>query len=129
MSNFPDMLRELRVGQRLSQSHLARKTGFDHSYLSRLEAGSRVPSRGAVLAIARGMSFAEGSQERDDLLQAAGYSSTNEPRYSYAVLRGIQAELDSATVETRRDTVSALHLVYDALQTRRSDAQAEATRW
>ncbi len=49
---FGDVLAEVRITRQLSQSRLAQAAGFDHSYISRLEAGKRKPSRAAVLALA-----------------------------------------------------------------------------
>lgn len=68
---FAPMLRELRDRRRLSQSRLAEAAGFDHSYVSRLESGTRMPTRDAVLKLADAMGLIDG--ERDALLAAAGF--------------------------------------------------------
>jgi transcriptional regulator with XRE-family HTH domain len=70
-SAFAPTLREYRDRRRLSQSRLAEAAGFDHSYVSRLESGSRTPTREAVLKLAEAMGLSE--NERDALLASAGF--------------------------------------------------------
>lgn len=67
---FADLLREYRERAGLSQVRLARLSGFDHSYLSRLERGHRAPTRAAVLRLAKALGLQP--VERDRLLMAAG---------------------------------------------------------
>lgn len=71
MNLFAPCLREMRDRSRLSQSRLAEAAGFDHSYVSRLESGSRMPTRDAVLKLAAAMNLDE--HDRDSLLAAAGF--------------------------------------------------------
>ena len=68
---FAPYLREMRDRGRLSQSRLAEAAGFDHSYVSRLESGSRMPTRDAVLKLAGALKLDE--HDRDGLLAAAGF--------------------------------------------------------
>ena len=74
---FPQVLREARNRTRFSQSRLAERAGFDHSYVSRLESTvtqsdyQRKPSRGTVYKLARAMQL--GVIDTDTLLVAAGY--------------------------------------------------------
>lgn len=68
---FADALRVLREKSRLSQSRLAETAGFDHSYVSRLETGSRMPTRDAVLKLADALQLPE--QGRDRLIASAGF--------------------------------------------------------
>lgn len=68
---FASSLRELRERRRLSQSRLAEAAGFDHSYVSRLESGSRMPTRDAVLKLSDALQLVE--HERDGFLAAAGF--------------------------------------------------------
>jgi len=68
---FAPLLREYRDRRRLSQSRLAEAAGFDHSYVSRLESGTRMPTRDAVAKLAEAMALDEG--ERDALLASAGF--------------------------------------------------------
>jgi len=69
--SFAAMLREYRETARVSQSRLAQLAGFDHSYVSRLEAGRRAPTREAVIRLAQALRLAPA--ERDQLLAAAGF--------------------------------------------------------
>lgn len=70
-SMFAPLLREYRDRSRLSQSRLAEAANFDHSYVSRLESGTRMPTRDAVLKLAQAMRLDE--HQRDALLAAAGF--------------------------------------------------------
>jgi transcriptional regulator with XRE-family HTH domain len=49
---FGDLLRFWRERQGYSQSELGRKLGSNHSYISRMESGTRIPSRDMVLQLA-----------------------------------------------------------------------------
>jgi transcriptional regulator with XRE-family HTH domain len=68
---FALMLRDYRDRRRMSQSRLAKAASFDHSYVSRLESGSRMPTRDAVVKLADAMTLTD--SERDALLAAAGF--------------------------------------------------------
>jgi transcriptional regulator with XRE-family HTH domain len=68
---FAPLLREYRDRSRLSQSRLAEAAGFDHSYVSRLESGTRMPTRDAVVKLADAMGLDE--HQRDALLASAGF--------------------------------------------------------
>ncbi len=73
---FAQVLAELRTMRGLSQSRLAHEAGFDHSYISRLEAGKREPSRDTVLALAEVLTLRP--VELDRLLIAAGFRPTDD---------------------------------------------------
>ncbi len=68
---FGPALKRFREERRVSQSKLAERAGFDHSYVSRLESGARTPTRDAVeqLAIALGLERVQ----QDELLASAGF--------------------------------------------------------
>lgn len=70
-TEFGTLLFRLRaaVPGQLSQSKLAEKAGFDHSYVSRLESGARMPTREAVDRLAEHL----GDGTHDQLLTAAGF--------------------------------------------------------
>lgn len=68
---FAETLRRYRFRARLSQSRLARLAGFDHSYISRLESGTRTPSRNTVIFLASKLGL--NPVERDSLLASAGF--------------------------------------------------------
>ncbi len=69
--SFSTALRQSRERQRLSQSRLAAAAGFDHSYVSRLESGTRTPTRDAVVKL--GDALMLDGIETDALLAAAGF--------------------------------------------------------
>lgn len=73
---FAQVLAALRTARGLSQSRLAHEAGFDHSYISRLEAGKREPSRETVTALAEVLTL--GHAELDRLLIAAGFRPTDD---------------------------------------------------
>jgi transcriptional regulator with XRE-family HTH domain len=70
-ARFGLALKSLRQTRRVSQSKLAERAGFDHSYVSRLESGARTPTRDAVQQLARALELERVQQ--DELLAAAGF--------------------------------------------------------
>jgi transcriptional regulator with XRE-family HTH domain len=68
---FGKLLKQCREMSRVSQSRLAELAGFDHSYVSRLESGNRMPTREAVVKLAEALKLAP--REKDALLAAAGF--------------------------------------------------------
>ncbi len=70
-TRFSSVLKGLREEARVSQSKLAERAGFDHSYVSRLESGTRTPTREAVEQLA--LALGAGSGAQDELLAAAGF--------------------------------------------------------
>ena len=70
-AEFGVQLKILREGRRVSQSKLAERADFDHSYVSRLESGARMPTRDAVERLAAALQVSQG--EEDALLAAAGF--------------------------------------------------------
>lgn len=68
---FSATLRYYRELAGMSQSRLAAVAGYDHSYVSRLESSSRMPTRDAVLNLAGAMALED--SQRDGLLASAGF--------------------------------------------------------
>ncbi len=68
---FGVQLKLFREQRRVSQSKLAERAEFDHSYVSRLESGARMPTREAVEKLAEALDLAR--PEHDALLAAAGF--------------------------------------------------------
>lgn len=68
---FGSTLKRFRETRRVSQSKLAERAGFDHSYVSRLESGARTPTRDAVEQLAMAMELTQ--INRDELLASAGF--------------------------------------------------------
>ncbi len=70
-ADFGAVLKRFRESRRVSQSKLAERADFDHSYVSRLESGARMPTREAVERLAEALQLDQNS--RDALLAAAGF--------------------------------------------------------
>jgi transcriptional regulator with XRE-family HTH domain len=68
---FGRLLKRCREARGVSQSKLAERAGFDHSYVSRLESGARTPTRDAVDRLGEALGLNQ--VERDALLAAAGF--------------------------------------------------------
>ncbi len=68
---FGKVLKRFRELRRVSQSKLAERAGFDHSYVSRLESGARTPTRDAVEQLSRALELDR--LQQDELLAAAGF--------------------------------------------------------
>jgi transcriptional regulator with XRE-family HTH domain len=68
---FGAELRAMREARRLSQAELARRAGVDHWFISRLESGSRKPSREMVAVLAEALDLERALRQR--LFVAAGY--------------------------------------------------------
>jgi transcriptional regulator with XRE-family HTH domain len=70
-TEFGTLLKQLRERNNVSQSKLAEHAKFDHSYVSRLESGARMPTRDAVDRLGEAMELDQ--QLRDSMLAAAGF--------------------------------------------------------
>ncbi len=70
-AQFGVTLKRYREARRVSQSKLAERAGFDHSYVSRLESGARTPTRDAVQQLADALDLER--QQQDELLASAGF--------------------------------------------------------
>jgi len=70
-TDFGALLKSLREKRNVSQSKLADAAEYDHSYISRLESGARMPTREAVDKIAGAMELLQ--PQKDSLLAAAGF--------------------------------------------------------
>lgn len=68
---FGATLKRYREVRRVSQSKLAERAGFDHSYVSRLESGARTPTRDAVQQLADALELER--LQQDELLASAGF--------------------------------------------------------
>lgn len=70
-AQFGVTLKRYREARRVSQSKLAERAGFDHSYVSRLESGARTPTRDAVQQLADALDMER--MQQDELLASAGF--------------------------------------------------------
>lgn len=98
MVAFGATLKRFREEGRVSQSKLAERAGFDHSYVSRLESGARTPTREAVVQLAEALGLAPARQ--DELLAAAGFM----PREVGSLLSG-EPEVNEVLGLLRDDSV------------------------
>lgn len=71
IEGFGPVLKRFREARRVSQSKLAERAGFDHSYVSRLESAARTPTRDAVEQLAQALGLERVQQ--DELLASAGF--------------------------------------------------------
>ena len=97
-ASFGVTLKRYRESGRVSQSKLAERAGFDHSYVSRLESGARTPTREAVLQLAQALLAEPAGQ--DELLAAAGFM----PREISSLLTG-EPEVTEVLGLLRNDAV------------------------
>lgn len=74
---FGATLKAMREARCISQSKLAIAAGFDHSYVSRIEDGSRGASLVTVMALAEALELSD--HETDELRQAAGFAPRHSP--------------------------------------------------
>jgi transcriptional regulator with XRE-family HTH domain len=70
-AEFGGLLKGFRERRNVSQSKLAERADFDHSYVSRLESGARMPTRDAVDRLGHALGLTQA--EVDALLAAAGF--------------------------------------------------------
>lgn len=84
LTPFAALLRSSRMARGWSMSELARRTGLDHSYISRLESGERGPGRDVVTAIAD--AFGVRNVDRGVLYALAGHWPDNLPVVPTALL-------------------------------------------
>jgi transcriptional regulator with XRE-family HTH domain len=110
---FGSLLKALRERHGVSQSKLAERADFDHSYVSRLESGARMPTREAVDRLGTAMGLDMGAL--DALLASAGFLPkdvtsllSNEPALG-EVLEMLQDE--NVPVEYRENMRNMLRLM------------------
>lgn len=70
-TGFAALLKSLREKRSVSQTKLSERADFDHSYVSRLESGSRMPTREAVDRLGEALELEQ--PQLDSLLAAAGF--------------------------------------------------------
>lgn len=110
---FGATLKRFREARRVSQSKLAERAGFDHSYVSRLESGARTPTRDAVQSLSQALELERVQQ--DELLASAGFlprevSSllSGEPELTEVLSLLQNAQVPEAYRETMRQVLRAI---------------------
>lgn len=110
---FGVTLKQFREARRVSQSKLAARAGFDHSYVSRLESGARTPTRDAVHQLSQALELER--LQQDELLASAGFlprevSSllSSEPELTEVLSLLQNAQVPEAYRETMRHVLRAI---------------------
>lgn len=114
-TEFGYTLKILREKRGVSQSKLAEKAEFDHSYVSRLESGAREPTREAVLRLG------EALRVSDDELNGMLISSNFLPKttlgliQNLAELKDLDDALSTANETDRLSVTFTVRLLIDFL--------------
>lgn len=96
--SFGGTLYRLRTHRGISQGEVARRSGLNHTTISRLEADNRHPIRATVLDVAIAVNATP--RERDELLMTAGFAPVDINNYlartapELAELAGLLDRLD-----------------------------------
>lgn len=104
MSAFAQTLSRIRIAHELSQVRLSVLAQLDHSYVSRLEAGGRNPSRACVERLVAAMNATE--KERYALLTSAGYMAAI--ALDHCLLELNEVLSDPGRTETEREDMRAV---------------------
>lgn len=119
IGSFAWYVKKLREESGLSQSKLAEFGEFDHSYVSRLEAGTRMPTREAVIRLAKAMELPEGDDRREKLLDLAGFRTLRgSVHFSSNVILELNSEYRLATPETQQEVAGTLALLIEIMRCR-----------
>jgi len=98
-SKFSAMLAYFRNRAKLSQAELGRQCDLDNSYISRLEAGSRMPTREAVDRI--GDILGLKTKERSQFVAAAGFMPVGGTILEHPVLVDIDTLLSHPRLDPK----------------------------
>lgn len=105
---FGIALREVRTAVKpfLSQRRLAEAADFDHSYISRLESGARMPTADAVERIATALGLNE--RQRDKLKMAAGFMPTDPTVMVSPMLARLASAMANASPQAEADAEAVI---------------------
>ena len=108
MTSLAATLRRIRLAHAMSQMRLADTAGCDHSFVSRLEAGSRNPSLEQAERLATALDATE--TERYELLTSAGYHCDIVVERDLLTLNAVLQDdrIDSAYRDSMRNTIRSL---------------------
>ncbi|MEO8462668.1 MAG: helix-turn-helix transcriptional regulator [Chloroflexota bacterium] len=104
LRDFNSWLKIQLKARRLSQRQLAQRSGVDHSTISRLMRGNRVPSLHTATMLVHGLGIAEGLGGLDD--QNLGRSASPAARVEYA-LRSDDLLQETAVLEIMKVYLAA----------------------
>lgn len=108
MTPFGTVLRDVLAAHRLSQSRAAEMADYDHSYISRLVAGSRAPTRELVDRIVMYCGFSDDEARR--LYEAAGFVPSG------MVVSPLDPELQAAAETLNDESIPLSHRLVLRLQ-------------
>ena len=109
--DFGAELKRYRERYPISQSKLALKCDFDHSYISRLESGERMPSREAILKLSAALELSEVDSDR--LLASGGFMPSKASHLlGYPILRDIGESLDKLPPDFRAMGLAGLEVAW-----------------
>lgn len=121
---FGHELKAARERAGLSQSKLARRAGFDHSYVSKLESADRDPSAESVRRLCDALGLEPEDALRDTMLTAAGFKPNSAAAMlSCAVLIDLDAAWLDADDVTRGFLARGVALLLDYAQARKAPAR------
>lgn len=117
-NRFAETLRRVREYRNLSQSQLATETGLDPSTISRLEAGSRNPTRKLIQTIGAALSImGEGDTRYRELLESAGFYGTEErTQFACMELYRLNQILPDADTPMQTEARLGLRLIIRAVE-------------
>lgn len=114
------LMRALREARRMSQSQLANRAELDHSYISRLERGTRTPTREAIHLIADALDLPLTDSNRDRMLAAAGFAPDRlGSLLSLRRLGELNDQLRDADAETVNEVDATLCMLINSIRFRR----------
>lgn len=116
---FGAKLARVRKGQRISQGKLAELVDLDHSYISRLEAGARMPARDTVIRIATALNIPKEDNQFDIFLDSAGFCTPGiYRRYESKELYRLSILYDDADMDTKAEIDTAVRFIVEAMKER-----------
>lgn len=115
---FGKLLMLYRQRAAISQSKLAERADFDHSYVSRLETCVRMPTRDAVDRLSDGLGLDDDDKAR--LLTAAGFLPVDFRGILPDALQRLYGLYATTDPYTQKDIDHALGMLSDAVEYRRN---------
>lgn len=107
-ATFAETLRRIRMMHKLSQVKLATRAQCEHSYISRLELGGRMPTKEMVDRLV--LAIGARDTERYELLTSAGYFCDLVIEHDLLALNDMLQDqrIDAAYRDSMRNTIKSL---------------------
>ena len=122
---FSETMHFLRTESGLSQIAVAAGSGYDKSFISRLEAGKRTPSRETVLLLADSMRLSP--DDTDKLLLSEGFAPVQaKSLLSYPDLARLDDLMNTATEDKRRGAQNMITYLISVLSSDMRQVNAAA---